>query len=79
MPSGSTCCLDKRGSAAEKSLLVCIEHADKAYFGEIKTFSQQIDSNENVEFSGPQRSQYLNPLYRVDVAVKVAYLQSDFL
>ena len=77
MPRGAARGLDKRSLAAQESLLVCIENADKRNFGEIETFPEQIDADENVEIGRAQAAQNFHALNRVDVAMQIADLQSD--
>ena len=73
-PAGS---LNQRRLAAQKSLLVRVQNADKRHFRKIETFTEQIDADKNVEIGRAQSAQNFHALDCVDVAVEIAHFQSD--
>src|SRR5213079_3292637 len=77
MPRRATGCLDQRSLAAQKSFLVRVQDAHKRNLREIEAFAQQINADENVEFRSAQSAQNFHALNRVDIAMQVAYLQSN--
>ena len=69
--------LDERRLAAQKAFLVGIENADERDLGKIETFAEQINPDEDIEVSRTQSAQNFHALDRVDVAMQIAYFQSD--
>ena len=64
-------CLDQRAIAAQVALLVGVEDGDESHFGQIETFAQEVDANQDVELTEPQVAQDVNPLQGLDVGVQV--------
>ena len=67
------CCppddLDQAPCITKETLFVCIKDADKSYFGDIKSFPQQVDPNKDIEFPEPEFADNFGAfesLYRVE-------------
>src|SRR3546814_2254360 len=62
--------LDEGGFGAQEALLVGIEDRDQAALGDVEPFAQQVDADEHVVDPQPQVADQLDPLQRLDVAVR---------
>ncbi len=76
---GSANHLDERGFAAEEAFLVGVEDAAERDFGEVESFAQEVDTDEDVEFAGAQAIDDFDAFEGVDFAVEVFAEQSFFL
>src|SRR5262245_41120846 len=71
VPRRTTGGLDEAGLTAQKPLFVSIQNRDQRYFGQVESLAQQVDSDEHVELTLPQRSQDFHTLNGVNLAVQI--------
>ena len=77
VPRGSAGGLDERGLRAQVALLVRVEDANQADFGQVEALAKKVDADQHVTLSGAQSAKNLDPLDRIDVTMKIANLQAD--
>src|SRR5207248_8079635 len=70
---GSADGLDQRRARTEITLLVGVQDRHQGTFGDVETFAQQVDADQNVEDAKPQVADNLDPLKRIDVRMHVAH------
>ena len=70
--------LNERGRAAQKAFLVGIENGDEGNFGKVEAFTQQVDADEDVEFTAAQVAKDFDAIERFDFRVQVAAADADF-
>jgi hypothetical protein len=66
----------RRGFRSQETFLVGIEDRDQPAFGDIESFAQQVDADQDVIDAQPQIADQLDPLQRLDVGVHVADLDA---
>ena len=76
---GAASGLDERSRRAEKALLIRIENRDERDFGQVESFAQQVDADEDVELAFPEPLQNRHALNRVDVAVQILDADSGLM
>src|SRR5690606_26996501 len=64
--------LDQRRFRAQEAFLVSVEDRDKRTFRNIKTFAQQVDTDQHVERAQAEIADDLDTLQRIDVRVHIA-------
>ena len=70
--------LDKRCRRSEEALLVRIKDRDERDFRKIEALAQQVDSDQDVEFSFAEPLQDLHPFDRIDIAVQILDADTGF-
>ena len=66
--------LNEASGVAQETFLVGIEDTDETDFGDVQTFAEQVDADENVEFAQPQFADDLGSLDGVDIRVEIPRL-----
>jgi hypothetical protein len=78
VPSRSTDSLYQCGVGAQKTFLVCVQDRYQLNFGQIETFTQQIDANDDIENSQAQVPQDPDTLKGLDLRVQVVDFDPKF-
>jgi len=78
VPRAAADCLDERRGAAQVALLVGIEDRDQRNFGQIEAFAQQVDADQDIEFSAAQVAQDAHAFERIDFRVHIAAANARF-
>ena len=63
--------LDERAGRTQKAFLVRVENGHQRHFGNVQTFSQQIDAHEHVKDAGAQIADDFYTLDRINVRMQV--------
>ncbi len=63
--------LDERGFGAEEALLVGVEDGDDGDFGEVETFAEEVDADEDVEGSLTEFAEDFGAVEGLDFGVEV--------
>lgn len=66
-------CLGQRAMRPKEPLLVGIENGDERNFRKIESFAQEINANEDVDHTFPERIEYLYPFHRIDIAMDIIH------
>ena len=70
--------LNETALRSQKAFLIGIQNRHQRHLWYVNSFAQQVDSHQYVEGPQTQVSQDLYPLHRVNIAVKVAHLDTVF-
>ena len=70
--------LDQRRGGTQVPLLVSIQDSHQAYFGQVQTFPEQVDSHHHVVNPQPQVAQDFHPLQGVNVRMQVVVSDAHF-
>jgi len=77
MACGAACRLNQTCLAAQKTFFVRVENGDERNFRQVESLTEQIDSDENVEFAFAERAQNLHALNHVNLAVQITHVHAD--
>ena len=64
---GSSDGLNQRGAGAQKALFIGIQNRHQGDLGQVQTFSQQINSHQDIKDSGSKLREKFDPSQSVDV------------
>jgi hypothetical protein len=70
--------LEETRLGSEESDLLGIEDPDEARFWEVETFSEEIDSDDDIDGSHTEVTKDLESFESLDLGVKVPHLESIF-
>ena len=74
--SCATDCLNEAGLRPQETFLVRIEDGNQGYLGEVETLTQQVDADQDIEYTHPKLTKQFNASQRVDIGVEVLNLHS---
>src|SRR5690606_255512 len=69
--------LDQSGLRSEEALFVRVEDGYERHLGQVQTFSEKVDADQDVKLAQAQIPQNLDSLQRFDLRVEVAHLYAD--
>ena len=70
--------LDQAGLTAQEAFLVRIQNRYQTDFRQVKTFPEQVDANEYIEFRHTKVTDDFHSLHGADVRVHIAHLDACF-
>ena len=68
--------LDERTMVTKKSLIVCIKNGNERHFGNIKTFTQKINTNEHIIGAGSEIIDDINTIKSINIGMNVVSLDT---
>src|SRR5438477_402457 len=61
--------LNERAGGPQETLLVGVENRHERHLGQVQSLAQQVDADQNVEFTEPQAADDFGPLDGVDLGM----------
>ena len=74
----TTDCLNQRSLRTKESFFIRIKNCNKSNFRNIKSFSQEVDSNQHIKHIQTHISNNLCTLKRINIRMKIFYTDSYF-
>ena len=65
--------LNQRAIGTQEPFFVCIKHGNQRHFGDIETFTQQVNAHQHIKDPKPQVADNLYALHGIDVRMQVAH------
>ena len=77
--SGTANGLNQRAFAAQESLFVCVQNGHQRHLGNIKSFPQQVNTDQHVKFTQTQIADNLHALHGIHIVMHVPHTDAHIV